>query len=83
MRERLRFVIKAFLALILIKILYKYLKLFSLIFFLILSFQFVNLQLPNCSGHLCVSIGKFSRFIGHPALIVSLKLNIYIILLKK
>ncbi|TGZ51498.1 hypothetical protein DBV15_02252 [Temnothorax longispinosus] len=29
----------------------------------------LNSQLPNCSGHLCVSIGKSSRFIGHPALI--------------
>lgn len=30
-------------------------------------------QLPNLSGHLCVSIGKSSRFIGQPALIVSLQ----------
>lgn len=36
----------------------------------------LNSQLPNCNGHLCVSIGKSSRFIGQPALIVSLKQGI-------
>lgn len=35
----------------------------------------LNSQLPNCNGHLCVSIGKSSRFIGQPALMVSLKRN--------
>jgi hypothetical protein len=32
----------------------------------------LNLQEPNLSGHFCTSIGKFSKFMGHAALIVNL-----------